>query len=81
MDVLTYERLDGFNTILDIMDKMSTTLEDHSLCAQYTTRKSKCLWPRYHGDLMTLTETDIYLGEEITQGSDKRAYQTRLGDK
>ena len=41
----------------------------------------KCLWPRYHEDLKSLSESNPrsnqYVGVDITQRGDQRAYQTR----
>ena len=74
VDVLPYERYDEFHNVLSVMDKMALTLDDHLLCAQY----KKCLWPRYHEDLKSLSDSNQYVNVDITRRGDQRAYQTRL---
>ena len=57
---------------------IAITRGDHSLCAQYEVEKKKCFWSKYHCDLKTLTETNTYLGIEVTQGNENRTHRTRF---
>ena len=78
MDLLPHERFDEYNDVMDVMDSMATTLGDDSLCAQYEMENKKRFWPKYHCDLKMLTETNTYLGVEVTKGNENRTYRTRF---
>ena len=71
VNLLPQERLDGVQDVIAIFLKMIKAL-DHSDCPE------KCLWPRYHVDLLKMESQKIFRGSEVKYINIGTVRQTRL---
>ena len=70
-NLLPHERLDRVQDVIAIFLKMMKAL-DHSNCAQ------KCLWRRYHADLLKMKNQKIFMDSEVKYTDIGTVRQTRL---
>ena len=86
--IMPHERYDSFKNIMINFQVMIDTI-DHSNCIRLSREQSvaankdsettvKCMWPRYHKDLIELRESSSYRGVKIKNATYKQMYQTRL---
>ena len=71
VNLLPHERLDRVQNVIAIFLKMMKAL-DHSDCP------GKCLWPRYHADLLKMESQKIFMGSEVKHTNIGTVRQTRL---
>ena len=70
-NLLPHERLDRVQDVIAIFLKMMKAL-DHSDCP------GKCLWPRYHADLLKMESQKTFMGSEVKYTNFSTVRQTRL---
>ena len=63
--------MDRVQDVIAIVLKMMKAL-DHSGCPE------KCLWPRYHADLLTMESQKTFMGSEVKYTNIGTVRQTRL---
>ena len=71
VNLLPHERLDRVQDVIAIFLKMMKAL-DHSDCP------GKCLWPRYHADLLKMESQKTFMGSEVKYTNIGTVRQTRL---
>ena len=71
VNLLPHERLDRVQNVIAIFLKMMKAL-DHSDCP------GKCLWPRYHADLLKMESQKTFMGSEVKYTNIGTVRQTRL---
>ena len=70
-NLIPHERLDRVQDVIAIFLKMMKAL-DHSDCP------GKCLWPRYHADLLKMESQKTFMGSEVKYTNIGTVRQTRL---
>ena len=71
VNFLAHERLGRVQDVIAIFLKMMKAL-DHSDCP------GKCLWPRYHADLLKMESQKTFMGSEVKYTNIGTVRQTRL---
>ena len=71
VNLIPHERLDRVQDVIAIFLKMMKAL-DHSNCPE------KCLWRRYHADLLKMENQKIFMGSEVKYTDIGTVRQTRL---
>ena len=82
--IMPHERYDSFKNIMINFQVMIDTI-DHSNCIRLSREQSvaankdsetkvKCMWPRYHKDLIELRESSSYRGVKIKNATYKQMY-------
>ena len=71
VNLLPRERLGQVHNVIAIFLKMMKAL-DHSNCPE------KCLWRRYHADLLKMENQKIFMGSEVKYTDIGTVRQTRL---
>ena len=71
VNLIPHERLDRVQDVIAIFLKMMKAL-DHSDCP------GKCLWPRYHADLLKMESQKIFMSSEVRYTDIGTVRQIRL---
>ena len=60
---LPYQRYDEFFSVVNSLEKMKKTLNNHSECKNKN--EVKCLWPRVHSNLDNIKSGKFQIGKDI----------------
>ena len=77
VDVLPYECFDKANAVITKFLKMMECIE-HKHCPPDDPDNKKCLWPRYHEDLMLMEKDSKYMAAKVENVNMGSCRQTRL---